>query len=326
MRELSCNLSAKLNFSFKRDNLEAKQKEQADLKVEMEKMSELISELRINCQTLQSELSEARSVSKDRSDVAVQANINIKSHENANNSRKSSTSSITQESIRKARSVYGAKQPKPVRSSAVNNSMNSLHKESENNRINSVRHQRSNSMSPAKAMQAKIVKPVARNNPSKITKPTKLPSPASHSNISSTTISTATSPRHTPSRIPQPDQSGSPRKSRIPSAPRYITPNRYTKSPMSSPSQLAPSKSPSIQEQRPVSSLVASRTSSPPPPPPPTQMREEELINKVQTPLEVNNVTMPSTPVKSISESPALPPVPPASRVSKVSLCMSFKQ
>ena len=59
--------------------MEAKQKEQADLKVEMEKMSELISELRINCQTLQSELSEARSVSKDRSDVAVQANINIKS-------------------------------------------------------------------------------------------------------------------------------------------------------------------------------------------------------------------------------------------------------
>ena len=209
---------------FCRDNLEAKQKEQADLKVEMEKMSELISELRINCQTLQSELSEARSLSKDRSDVAVQANINIKSHENANNSRKSSTSSITQESIRKARSVYGAKQPKPVRSSAINNSMSSLHnKESENNRINSSRHQhqRSNSMSPAKAMQAKIVKPVARNNPSKITKPTKLPSPASVSNISSTTISTVTSPRHTPSRIPQPDQSGSPRKSRIPSAPRY---------------------------------------------------------------------------------------------------------
>ena len=299
--------------------MEAKQKEQADLKVEMEKMSELISELRINCQTLQSELSEARSVSKDRSDVAVQANINVKSHENANNSRKSSTSSITQESIRKARSVYGAKQPKPVRSSAVNNSMNSLHKESENNRINSVRHQRSNSMSPAKAMQAKIVKPVVRNNPSKITKPTKLPSPASISNISSTTISTATSPRHTPSRIPQPDQSGSPRKSRIPSAPRYITPNRYTKSPMTTPSQLAPSKSPSIQE-RPASS-VTSRTSSPPPPPPPTQMREEELINKVETPMEVNNITMPSTPVKSISESPALPPVPPASRVSKVSFC-----
>ena len=36
-----------------RDSLDAKQKEQADLKVEMEKMSGLISELRVNCQTLQ---------------------------------------------------------------------------------------------------------------------------------------------------------------------------------------------------------------------------------------------------------------------------------
>ena len=50
------------------------------------------------------------------------------------------------------------------------------------------------------------------------TLPTKLPvSPAS--SISSH------SPRHTPSRIPQPESS-SPRKSRIPSAPKYHTPNR----------------------------------------------------------------------------------------------------
>ena len=217
-----------LFYNF-RDNLEAKQKEQSDLKVEMEKMSELISELRINCQTLQTELTEAqRAVSRDRNDVAVQANFNIKSADSNHNSRKSSTSSITQESIRKARSVYGVKQPKPNIRSAVNHSLNSLHQKSESeiqskNFKNS--HQRSNSMSPAKPMQAKIVKPVNRNNQTKITKPTKLPSPASISNISSTTISTATSPRHTPSRIPQPE-SNSPRKSRIPSAPRYITPNR----------------------------------------------------------------------------------------------------
>ena len=50
------------------------------------------------------------------------------------------------------------------------------------------------------------------------TLPTKLPvSPAS--SISSN------SPRHIPSRIPQPESS-SPRKSRIPSAPKYHTPNR----------------------------------------------------------------------------------------------------
>ena len=75
----------------------------------MEKMSELISDLRANCQTLQLELSEVRAVSRDRIDVAVQT-PNDGSKPNA---RKLSTSSITEESIRKARSVYGAKQPKP---------------------------------------------------------------------------------------------------------------------------------------------------------------------------------------------------------------------
>ena len=92
-----------------RDSLESKQKEQADLKVEMEKMSELISDLRANCQTLQLELSEVRAVSRDRIDVAVQT-----PHDGSRpNARKLSTSSITEESIRKARSVYGVKQPKP---------------------------------------------------------------------------------------------------------------------------------------------------------------------------------------------------------------------
>ena len=93
-----------LTFLF-RDSLDAKQKEQADLKVEMEKMSDLISELRVNCQTLQTELSEVRAVSKDRSDAAVQASL---LGENSRPStRKLSTSSISQESIRKARLVQG---------------------------------------------------------------------------------------------------------------------------------------------------------------------------------------------------------------------------
>ena len=87
-----------------RDSLDAKQKEQADLKVEMEKMSDLISELRVNCQTLQTELSEVRAVSKDRSDAAVQASLLTQHNENSRPStRKLSTTSITQESIRKAR-------------------------------------------------------------------------------------------------------------------------------------------------------------------------------------------------------------------------------
>ena len=92
-----------------RDSLDAKQKEQADLKVEMEKMSDLISELRVNCQTLQTELSEVRAVSKDRSDAAVQASL-LQHNENSRPStRKLSSSSITQESIRKARLVFNLK-------------------------------------------------------------------------------------------------------------------------------------------------------------------------------------------------------------------------
>ena len=75
-----------------RDNLESKQKEQADLKVEMEKMSELISDLRSNCQTLQHELTEVRAISKDRIDVAIQANVD----NSRPSTRRLSNSSITQ--------------------------------------------------------------------------------------------------------------------------------------------------------------------------------------------------------------------------------------
>ena len=75
-----------------RDNLESKQKEQADLKVEMEKMSELISDLRSNCQTLQHELSEVRAISKDRIDVAIQANVD----NSRPSTRRLSNSSTTQ--------------------------------------------------------------------------------------------------------------------------------------------------------------------------------------------------------------------------------------
>merc|ERR1712223_1152613 len=214
-----------------RDNLESKQKEQADLKVEMEKMSELISDLRSNCQTLQHELSEVRAISKDRIDVAIQANVD----NSRPSTRRLSNSSITQESIRKARSVYGEKQPKPKNNQISNGnhqngSLTSLAslKEAEENKLNK-KFDRSVSVSPSKPPTtmnnggARIAKPVSRNQaktikPQQATLPTKLPvSPAS--SISSH------SPRHTPSRIPQPGSS-SPRKSRIPSAPKYHTPNR----------------------------------------------------------------------------------------------------
>lgn len=156
-----------MRLHFYRESLEAKKKEQADLKIEMEKMSDLISELRVNCQTLQLELSEVRSGSRDLVDVAVQASLIGETRPSA---RKMSTSSITQESIRKARSVYGTKQPKLSRSNnnhenSTSSSMTSL-KESENNRINSCKKlDRSTSMSPSKPPSncgPRIAKPVTR--------------------------------------------------------------------------------------------------------------------------------------------------------------------
>ena len=47
-------------------------REQAALKDEMEKMSELISELRENCQKLQTQLLEVRQISREQKSVGVQ--------------------------------------------------------------------------------------------------------------------------------------------------------------------------------------------------------------------------------------------------------------
>ena len=47
-------------------------KEQAALKDEMEKMSEMISELRENCKKLQTQLMEVRQLSREQRSVGVQ--------------------------------------------------------------------------------------------------------------------------------------------------------------------------------------------------------------------------------------------------------------
>ena len=50
-------------------------REQAALKDEMEKMSEMISELRENCQKLQSQLLEVRQLSREQKSVGVQVSL-----------------------------------------------------------------------------------------------------------------------------------------------------------------------------------------------------------------------------------------------------------
>merc|ERR1711997_508318 len=116
-----------------RETCEEKQKEQEELKVEMEKMSELIGELRENCQKLQTELLDSRnnlqaqqeqstkqqnkpqSQQRDTSNVGVQVTLLTESSNRPSNTtgRRTSSSSITSESVKKARQVYCAKQPKP---------------------------------------------------------------------------------------------------------------------------------------------------------------------------------------------------------------------
>ena len=342
-------------------------------------MSDLISELRVNCQTLQTELTEVRAVSKDRSDAAVQASLIYGSENSRPSTRKLSTSSITQESIRKARSVYGVKQPKPRYSTnnnntassmtALNNRENECHRPRKNTENH---HPRSSSMSPAKMPNgsARIAKPVNRiHNNTQHTLPNGKAKVISNGSISNTSPSLSlnsklpvspgsnvsstlsTSVRTTPSRIPQPE-TPSPRKSRIPSAPRYITPNRnYAKSPsnvgspasvaspvsmvsaastpqhmtkevINSPAKVAPSvgQSPKQIQSRPVSASTKNsfELSSPPPPPPPTEMEVEPEIH-------VNEITQPPPPIiepspireESLSPSPqVLPPAPPVSRIS----------
>jgi hypothetical protein len=324
-----------------RDSLECKQQEQANLKVEMEKMSELISELRVNCQSLQVELTVCRQITtKERHDVAVQA-VLVGETTSRPSTRKLSTSSITQESIRKARSVYGAKQPKPARCSALTNglhnssssSMTSLKDQDVNNKP---RYDRATSMSPSKPASngPRIAKPVSRmNNKNKIPAGTntyaspgfqsKLPlSPAS-------TISSMSSPKTIISRIPQPG-TPSPRKSRIPSAPRYNTPpsRQIPRSPATM-TLNSPLKSPRPVTQSPMRSSasmsVRSQTFavSPPPPPPPTEMHTEveQLVSD-----EVDEVEQPSqveaspSPLPSPSPSPQPPPpAPPVSSASRLS-------
>lgn len=140
----------------------------------MEKMSELISELRENCQTLQSELEQR---SNQSCHVAVQ--VNLSENNNNVNHRSSSGFSkrpLTSESARKAASVYS-------RSSSANRSAGSTSSSStrlSNNINNKVNNNKG---------QARIAKPVARSLNSLVNKES-----PKKSRI----------PQPSPSRIPQP--------------------------------------------------------------------------------------------------------------------------
>ena len=235
-------------------------------------MSELIAELRENCQTLQSELLAVQRSQPDlpsavgQSSLGVQVNLEPPSRASSLSSlRKSSTSSqastvVNNESARKARAVYGNRQPAPRRNSRDPAAKPAL------------------TASPAKASPSKKP-PVAKVNPSpqrngqsgtnsgaKIAKPVAKPSPTARSKAAKTlSNSRSASPAlQRGSRIPQPSPSRIPQ----PSAARYNTPTHAKK-------------------QR----KAREETPSPPPPPPPSQLPQPV------TPLEaLDTPTPPLTP------------------------------
>ena len=106
--------------------------EHEELKVEIEKMSELIGELRENCQKLQGELLACQTTNKTGStcsigiqvslDAAVSAanagsaSLKASSLSNVRKASSASTASVSSDSARKAKSVYGASASRQARS------------------------------------------------------------------------------------------------------------------------------------------------------------------------------------------------------------------
>ena len=237
----------------------------------MEKMSELISELRDNCQKLQSELMVSRT-SKPKRDTS---NVGIQVGTAPEKARRTSSSSITSESVKKAKSVYGAKQPKPRYHSAGvahsnSSSVSSLPRDDAKPvpaSAPATRSARTVSLSPMKrttpgsTAKKTPAGPAAgrthqslKNGGPKFARPVVKPAPAALASSANSSSISSPSPKPSPSRLPKLSKipapnAGSPMrltKSRIPSAPRYNPPQRA-----------APAPSP--------------KSPSPPPPPPPTQ-------------------------------------------------------
>ena len=76
-------------------------------------MSELIAELRENCQKLQTELLESKNNFGGGPMASVGVQVSLLQEQKAAVARRASSSSITSESVKKASRVYGSKQPKP---------------------------------------------------------------------------------------------------------------------------------------------------------------------------------------------------------------------
>ncbi|XP_059094769.1 uncharacterized protein DDB_G0284459-like isoform X3 [Tigriopus californicus] len=284
-----------------KESLDDKLNEQSELKDEMEKMSELIGDLRENCQQLRDELLLCRSnsQSKDYPSEFISVGTQVRFPEqksrasSLSNMKKGSAPSL--ESVRRAKAVYGpakatASSAGKTRSSVSNSTSSSIvslrddPKQKPSPRGSPIKKpQMSGVRSPAHGVRGtpsksggpRIAKPVVKPSPVQMSSPSKKPLSSRSSSpltppksITSNTSSGKPSPLHQGSsparisRIPQPSPS------RIPSATRYQSPSHIR--------QLTQHHS------------RAELTPSPPPPPPPSQIpeHEEATPSPPKTPVE----------------------------------------
>lgn len=323
-----------------RETCEEKQKEQSALKDEMEKMSELISELRENCQKLQSELLEVRQLSREHRSIGIQVSLLAETNSRPLPRKMSTTSSsiITQEAMKRAKSVYGPKQPKPrlpgpIRNQQATNSSSSSSiislKDADEvpTRKRTTIPTRSAATSPAKPIPTS-----AKSSP----QPRRQAGPTIARPVTKPSLSQPQSPllrpgSHTPSPARTPNSNRIPVSSTISSSrvefssvsslstpSRILSPSRIP-SPKNRPNRIpsAPRYKPPVRAQEPP---PAPSPSPPPPPPPTVSLHEHCAPEQSMTSSPRKSFSRESTPNKysySRESTPRFtspPPAPPQSR------------
>ncbi len=258
-----------------KETCEDKLKEQDRLKVEMEKMSELIGELRENCQQLQRELLQQQqqngggpvAIAKGSSrTVGVQVGSAEANNRSMTNLRKGTAANgaslppAASEAAKRAKSVYangkanGSANSNPTATTTTASSRRPPAPTSASNRAGSVVSQKNarNAASANAGGGARIVKGVTRPS-----HPAVAAAAASNGGKTSPGHGSKRSPNKT-SRLPQPSPS------RIP--------------------QPSPSRVAAVRNKKKGGSGSAAASPSPPPPPPNSQVKREERLLKTPTP------------------------------------------
>jgi len=229
-----------------RDMVDEKKREQEELQVEIEKMSELIGELRRNCQDLQGELMAARQLPSPvhKSDMAIQTHASPLHTPKSPLSRKSSLQdasmrrdSLTENSplSQKTRSTNSVAVSPRKGSRAINaKDPSKIYKDTKtipNGQINNQRKLPPSSKKkgpviakPVQRQQSPVKLPAAPETPQASPKTSKIPASPK---ISKIPMCASRIPGSPGSRIPTPSN-GSPARSKIPNPIQYISPRKLS--------------------------------------------------------------------------------------------------